>query len=72
MANPYKMLKEMAGKHNLECEEVIQILMASIFMDACDGCCDHFNSEEFFKSFDHLAAEMKLCKSLSQGLDQAA
>jgi len=64
MDNPFKQLKSAAKAHDLSVDELIHSLMACVYLECCTNCIDRLHSEAFLETFDHMAAEMKLCKAL--------
>jgi hypothetical protein len=65
MMNPFRQLKEIAHAHGLSIEELVHILMASVYLECCNDCGDKLHSEAFLKAVDHLAGQLKLCKEIS-------
>ena len=64
--NPFRLLKEIAEAHDLSMEELIHVLMASVYLECCNDCGDKLHSEAFLKAVDHLAGELKLCREISR------
>jgi hypothetical protein len=66
MQNPYREIKKVIQKKNLTREQVVHALMATVFSRCCDECAEHFRSEDFMTSLDHLAAELMVCAKISK------
>jgi hypothetical protein len=63
--NPFQELKQIATAHNLSMEELIHILMASVYLECCNDCVDQLHSPEFLKAVENLAGQLKLCKAIA-------
>jgi hypothetical protein len=65
MNNPYRRFKKIINDDNVESEELLHALLASVFAEGCETCNQKFHSEEFAKGFHQLLREMRFCRSLS-------
>jgi len=63
--NPYRQLKEIVRKRELDPECVVHALMATVYSTCDDGSADVLRSEEFLKAFDSMAAALALCRKIS-------
>jgi hypothetical protein len=66
MTNPYRRLREIIEKEDIDSEELLHALMASVFAESCDTCNEKFHSKEFAQGFQHLLREMRFCRNLSE------
>ena len=66
MTNPYRRLKQIIEEENVDSEELLHALLASVYTESCDECNQKFHSEEFALGFQHLLREMRFCRSLSE------
>jgi len=66
MTNPYRRLRQIIEKEDVDSEELLHALLASVFVESCDACNQKFHSEEFALGFRHLLQEMRFCRSLSR------
>jgi hypothetical protein len=67
MNNPYRRLMKIVNDENIDSEELLRGLLASVFSESCECCNQKFHSEQFAEGFRHLVREMRFCHSLSEG-----
>ena len=66
MTNPYRRFRKIIENENIDSDELLHALLASVFAESCDTCNQKFHSEEFAEGFRHLLGEMRFCRSISE------
>lgn len=64
MTNPYRELKEVAQRHEMDVEEVIHALLSTAYMDCCPYCYNQMQSDAFLEGFQHMAENLEFCRSI--------
>lgn len=68
MSNLFRELETIIKNRQIDRDNLVHALMATVYTSCCDHCADTLHSEEFMQAFDHMAEEFMVCSKLGNRL----